>query len=188
MRFCGFQYNADPISSGVNANLTIRTSSQTSVQSGPRNQTFHAATTKPLHGAFCVAVAESMPCSSRAVPDGSVEVSDASAGVGEAHVPDTDGLGDVFAVIDAVLARSGAAIEEAKKPGRAKNAPKKEPFAYDLDGDEDERLQEWRAVLARAQDLPPVLQAIVALDAWNEISVLQHAPWLGRRLAASVLR
>lgn len=33
-----------------------------------------------------------------------------------------------------------------------------------------------------------MLQAIVALDAWNELAVLQHAPWLGRLLAASILR
>lgn len=122
------------------------------------------------------------------VPDGSVEVSDAWAGVREVEDPDNDGLGDAFAAIDAVLARSGAAIEEAKKPGRVKNAPEKDPFVYDLDWDEDERLAEWQAVLARAQDLPPVCQAIVALDAWNEIAVLQHAPWLGRLLAASILR
>ena len=122
------------------------------------------------------------------VPDGSVEVSNARAGVGEAEDPHNDDLGNAFAAIDAVLARSGAAIEEAKKPGRAKNAPEKDPFVYDVDWNEDERLAEWQAVLARAQDFPPVLQAIVALDAWNEIAVLQHAPWLGRLLAASVLR
>ncbi|MCY1377351.1 hypothetical protein D9M69_649180 [compost metagenome] len=28
----------------------------------------------------------------------------------------------------------------------------------------------------------------MALDAWNELAVLQHAPWLGRLLAASILR
>ena len=33
-----------------------------------------------------------------------------------------------------------------------------------------------------------MLQAIVTLDAWNELSVLQHAPWLGRLLSASILR
>ena len=115
-------------------------------------------------------------------------MSDTPAGVGEAEHPDIDDLGDAFAAIDAVLARSEAAIEEAKKPGRVRNAPDRDPFVYDLDWDEDERLAEWLAVLARAQDLPPVLQAIVALDAWNEIAVLQHAPWLGRLLAASVLR
>ncbi|SSC73156.1 unnamed protein product [Ciceribacter sp. T2.26MG-112.2] len=122
------------------------------------------------------------------VPEENAEVSDAPTGVGEAEDPDSDGLGDAFAAIDAVLARSDAAIEEAKKPGRVKTAPEKDPFVYDLDWDEDERLEEWRVVVARAQDLPPVCQAVVALDAWNEIAVLQHAPWLGRLLAASVLR
>lgn len=122
------------------------------------------------------------------MPEESVEVSDVLAGGREAEDPDMDGLGDAFAAIDAVLARSGAAIEEAKAPGRVKTAPEKDPFVYDLDWDEDERLAEWQAVLARAQDLPPVLQTIVALDAWNEIAVLQHAHWLGRLLAASILR
>jgi hypothetical protein len=89
--------------------------------------------------------------------------------------------------IDAVLARSEDVLSKVKQPQRMAK-PAADPLIRDPDWDENERLDEWRTMLRSISDFPPVLQAILALDAWNELAVLQRAPWLGRLLAASLLR
>jgi hypothetical protein len=98
-----------------------------------------------------------------------------------------DELAVELAAFDALLARSDQALAEATRPKHS-TIKDRDPFLYDLDWDEDARLAEWRALLQETANLPPILQSVVALDAWNEINVLQHAPWLGRLLAASLLR
>ncbi|MFS2153881.1 RHE_PE00001 family protein [Rhizobium sp. Rhizsp42] len=126
---------------------------------------------------------------------GSDEIDGELPGGGEGERDDVDASASdadasVFADIDAILARSSAAIEEAKRPSHVAShrGADSKALVYDLDWDEDARLDEWRDVVRQARDLPPVLAAIVALDAWNELSVSQHAPWLGRLLAAALLR
>ena len=125
--------------------------------------------------------------------DGAAEIEGAAAqvdaageGEGDESNNDASVLDAEFAAIDAVLARSEAVLKSVVAP--TSRARDRDPLIYDLDWDEDARLEEWCAVLRQAENLPPVLQAVVALDAWNTLEVLQHAPWLGRHLAASILR
>lgn len=97
-------------------------------------------------------------------------------------------LADELAAIDAVLARSNTLLAGSRlKLDSVSRQDQRGPLVYDLDWDESERLAQWQKVQSRSSDLPPVLRAAVIFDAWNEIEVLQHCPWLGRLLAAACL-
>lgn len=109
-----------------------------------------------------------------------------------AHLSEDEDSEDAFsadlAAIDTVLARSEALLSDARNVVTGNMGGEREAFIYEPDWDEDERLSEWRQVLKQSEMLPPVLRAAALLDAWNTLEVLQHAPWLGRLLAAAVLR
>lgn len=97
-----------------------------------------------------------------------------------------DPLAAELAAMDAVLARAEAVLSGAVTPGSA--SPARDPLVYQEDWDEEERLAEWQVVLTETEGLPAVLRAVLMLDAWNSLQVLQHAPWLGRQFASAMLR
>jgi len=101
-----------------------------------------------------------------------------------------DAFAAELAAIDAVLARSAAALDGAYRGGAQQAARQsgRDLGLYDEDWNEDARLAEWLDVARAGEGLPPVLRAAVLLDAWNTLDVLQHNSWIGRLLAAAALR
>ncbi|WP_158807795.1 RHE_PE00001 family protein [Beijerinckia sp. L45] len=116
--------------------------------------------------------------------DTDADEDDLSSASGE---PDEDDpLAAELAALDALIARSDRVLA-----GERSNRPEpenKEIILYDLDWDEDSRLAEWQDVLRQTRDLPPVLAAVLAMQAWTAIEPLQRAPWLGRLLVPALLK
>jgi len=92
-------------------------------------------------------------------------------------------LAAAFAAIDAANASAERALAGEIRPLR-----ERDPLVYDLDWDEDERIDAWRAILDETRALPPTLAVAIAAEAWKAIEPLQHTPWLGRLLTAALLR
>ncbi len=95
-----------------------------------------------------------------------------------------DPLGRELAALDAALLRTERALE--RKPQIERE--ERDPLLYDLDWDEDERIQQWREGVDATCGLPRVLAAALTAALWDDIEPLQHAPWLGRLFAAALLR
>ncbi|MCK1494419.1 DUF1612 and helix-turn-helix domain-containing protein [Bradyrhizobium sp. 180] len=123
--------------------------------------------------------------------DGAFEPDDVDGEADQAEpfriTPTDERLVDVFAAVDAAIAQADRTLAGETNDRRLKR-PERDPLVYDLDWDEDERLDAWRAVVDQTRNLPPALAAAIAADAWTALEPLQHSPWLGRLLAAALLR
>ena len=100
----------------------------------------------------------------------------------ESFSGETDGfdLADELAALDAAVARSRQFLSSM--------TPARDPFVYDPDWDEDGKLEGWREAVRQTDDLPSILAAAIELEAWEAISPVQHSSWLGRQLAAALVR
>ncbi|MFB6452746.1 RHE_PE00001 family protein [Bradyrhizobium tunisiense] len=92
-------------------------------------------------------------------------------------------LAAAFDAVDAANARA-----ERRLADETRFRPERDSLIYDPDWDEEERLDHWRDVVDQTRGLPPTLAGAIAADAWGEIEPLEHTPWLGRLLAAALLR
>jgi hypothetical protein len=117
-------------------------------------------------------------------PKGDVDQGDDSASAEPGLLDDPDDrFAATFAAVDAAMART-----ERTLAGEVRRQPERDPLVYDLDWDEDARLEDWRHTVDQTRALPPALAAALAVEAWDAIEPLQHTPWLGRLLSAALLR
>ena len=96
-------------------------------------------------------------------------------------------LAAAVAAVDAAIAKTDRMLA-GEPSGQTRRPAERDPLLYDPGWDEDARLADWRAVVEQTRGVPPTLAAAITADAWDRIEPLQHTPWLGRLLAAALLR
>ncbi len=107
---------------------------------------------------------------------------------GAREAGEEDALAGTMAELDAVLARTEQVLAGGARSPEKVEKGHRDPLIHEPDWDEQARLSDWRRAVDETQDLPPVLAAALALDAWQEIQPLHHKTWLGPLLAAALLR
>ncbi|MGE6781706.1 RHE_PE00001 family protein [Ensifer adhaerens] len=111
---------------------------------------------------------------------------------------DSNPMAAEFAAIDAAIARSQRLLDAHDQDTlelaeRTALATAREPegqlgLLFDEDWDEEARLDDWRQMLAAADQLPPCLGAALLFDAWDRKEPLRRQHWLGSLMVGAYLR
>lgn len=92
-----------------------------------------------------------------------------------------DDLTLAFATLDSALANAQSTLADTSP--RQKN-----PLIHEANRDDEDRFDLWRDSINLTTHLPPTLAAALALVDWDTQQPLTHRPWLGRLIAAALLR
>lgn len=104
------------------------------------------------------------------------------------NASDTDDeLDDAFKELDQLLNRSSSVLELVRERKAIQRADPMGLF-HSTDWNESERLEHWVKFVEAQSHRPGLLQAIVAIDAWEQSEVSQRSAWVGRLLAGAILR
>lgn len=103
----------------------------------------------------------------------------------EAFAGADDALARELAAMDAVLLRSKALLA-AVKAGSGEATSTHDDLS-EL-GEDPDQADDLAGFLEESAALPPVLRAALLLDFWGRRRSTQRPPWLGRQLAAAILR
>jgi hypothetical protein len=69
------------------------------------------------------------------------------------------------------------------EPGR-----ERPELVYEIDWDEDERLEAWREIVRQTDERPALVAAAIAYDAWCRMAPLQRTGWVGSVLVSGLLK
>jgi hypothetical protein len=103
-------------------------------------------------------------------------------------VSDPREITGLLADIDAVLERSRTVLDDAVSNRPLVRIRERHELIYAPEWDEGARLAQWRAIYEETEDLPPLIGAALAYDAWLSIQPLQIDHGLSRLIAAAILR